>query len=323
MDGKRPLAVDEIQLDASEYDARSIVIFSGLEAVRRNPAMYIGSTGAEGLHQLVYELVDNAVDEAGAGHCQEITVIVHADDSCSVSDDGRGIPVDMHPEAGRPAAEVVLTTLHSGGKFEGGFYTTSAGLHGVGVACVNALSEWLRARHRARRRALPADVLPRRADQRPAGGRRRDLAGHSRPVPRRRHRHGDQGTRRRDHRGSARRDRVPPPRPAHPLRGRARRAAAHDEPRERRAGVPRTPHRRQRARARRADHRDRREGHAGARHRVPLDRGVRRGDLELRQQRPHLPGRRARRRAAGRARGRDQPLRPYARTCSARCAARR
>ena len=125
------------------YDARSIIIFSGLEAVRRTPAMYIGSTGVDGLHQLVFELIDNAVDEADSGHCGEITVELGADGSCSVTDDGRGIPVDPHPETGRPACELVLTTLHSGGKFEGAQYGTSAGLHGVGLACVNALSDWL------------------------------------------------------------------------------------------------------------------------------------------------------------------------------------
>ncbi|RKT53817.1 methyltransferase domain-containing protein [Saccharothrix australiensis] len=129
---------------ADEYDARSIVVFSGLQAVRRNPSMYVGSTGAEGLHHLVFELVDNAVDESEAGHCRAISVVLHEDGSCTVRDDGRGIPVDPHPDLGRPACEVVLTTLHSGGKFQGGSYGTSAGLHGVGLSCVNALSRRLR-----------------------------------------------------------------------------------------------------------------------------------------------------------------------------------
>jgi DNA gyrase subunit B len=137
-------AGEGIPVADTPYDARSIVIFSGLEAVRRSPAMYIGSTGADGLQQLVNELIDNAVDEADSGHCTEISVVLHTDGSCSVTDDGRGIPVDVHPETGRPACEVVLTTLHSGGKFEGDHYSISAGLHGVGLACVNALSEWLR-----------------------------------------------------------------------------------------------------------------------------------------------------------------------------------
>ncbi|WP_188188801.1 methyltransferase domain-containing protein [Nonomuraea sp. SYSU D8015] len=129
---------------AEPYDETSIVVFTGLEAVRRNPSMYVGSTGVEGLHHLVFELIDNAVDEAEVGYCQEISVVLGADGSCSVRDDGRGIPVGLHPELKRPACEVVLTTLHSGGKFEGDSYATSAGLHGVGLACVNALAELLR-----------------------------------------------------------------------------------------------------------------------------------------------------------------------------------
>jgi DNA gyrase subunit B len=128
---------------SANYDARSIVVFSGLAAVRRNPSMYVGSTGAEGLHQLVFELIDNATDEAVAGYCTELSVVLHEDESCSVSDDGRGVPIDVHPQTGRPACEVVLTTLHAGGKFQGDSYATSAGLHGVGLSCVNALSAWL------------------------------------------------------------------------------------------------------------------------------------------------------------------------------------
>ncbi|GAA3173199.1 hypothetical protein GCM10010451_22530 [Streptomyces virens] len=126
------------------YDAASIVVFSGLQAVRRNPSMYIGSTTAEGLHHLVLELLDNAVDEHKAGHCSTVTVTLREDGACAVADDGRGIPVGVHPEAGRPACEVVLTTLHSGGKFTAGTYVHSAGLHGVGLSCVNALAQWLR-----------------------------------------------------------------------------------------------------------------------------------------------------------------------------------
>jgi DNA gyrase subunit B len=106
--------------------------------------MYVGSAGTEGLHQLVFELVDNAVDEAEAGACQEVSVVLHSDGSCSVRDDGRGIPVDPHPATGRPACEVLMTTLHSGGKFAGDSYSRAAGLHGVGMSCVNALSAWLR-----------------------------------------------------------------------------------------------------------------------------------------------------------------------------------
>jgi DNA gyrase subunit B len=128
---------------AERYDASSITILSGLDAVRRTPSMYIGSTGYEGLHHLVSELIDNAVDESEAGFCHTISVVLRADGSCVVTDDGRGIPVDNHPATGRPACEVLLTTLHSGGKFAAGSYVTSAGLHGVGLSCVNALSEWL------------------------------------------------------------------------------------------------------------------------------------------------------------------------------------
>ncbi|MFH8349960.1 methyltransferase domain-containing protein [Streptomyces sp. NPDC018045] len=129
---------------AATYDASAITVFSGLEAVRRNPSMYIGSTGHDGLHHLVLELLDNAVDEHEAGHARELSVTLHTDGSCTVEDDGRGIPVDLHPDTGRPACEVVLTTLHAGGKFGGTAYSRSAGLHGVGVSCVNALAAWLR-----------------------------------------------------------------------------------------------------------------------------------------------------------------------------------